>query len=99
MFLAFTSREQCNVRFDVPMTRELTGCLSGLSENWDFPRFFGLCGSTPAQKSELRAHQMARKLRSGGFTPHKIRAELSSNGSQLKLRTAGLTPHFHAELF
>ena len=48
------------------------GCLSGLSESWDFPRFFGLCGSTPAQKSELRAHQMARKLRSGGFTPHKI---------------------------
>ena len=74
------------------------GCLSGLSENWDFPRFFGLCGSTPAQKSELRAHQMARNLRSGVFTPHKIRAELSSNGSQLKLRTAGLTPHFHAEL-
>ena len=58
-------------------------CLSGLSES----------GSTPAQKSELRAHQMARKLRSGGFTPHKIRAELSSNGSQLKFRTAGLTPH------
>ena len=41
---------------------------------------------------------MARKLRSSGFTPHKIRAELSSNGSQLALRTAGLTPHFHAEL-
>ena len=75
------------------------GCLSGLSESWDFPRFFGLCGSTPAQKSELRAHQMARKLRSGGFTPHKIRAELPSNHqmAQLKLRTAGLTPHFHAE--
>ena len=44
-------------------------------------RFSGLCGSTPAQKSELRAHQMARKLRSAGFTPQKIRAELSSNGS------------------
>ena len=78
--------------------KRVDGCLSGRSEIWDFPRFFGLCGSTPAQKSELRAHQMARKLRSGGFTPHKIRAELSSNGSQLKLRTAGLTPHFHAEL-
>ena len=43
------------------------GCLSGLSESWDFPRFFGLCGSTPAQKSELRAHQMARKLRQLAF--------------------------------
>ena len=74
------------------------GCFSGLSESWDFPQFFGLCGSTPAQKSELRAYQMARKLLSGGFTPHKIRAELSSNGSQLKLRTAGLAPRFHAEL-
>ena len=34
-------------------------------------RFSGLCGSTPAQRSEVRAHQMARKLRSAGFTPQK----------------------------
>ena len=53
-----------------------------------------LRGSPGTKISELRGHQMARKLRSGGFTPHKIRAELSSNCSQLKLRTAGLTPHF-----
>ena len=59
---------------------------------------FRIVREYPRTKSELRAHQMARKLRSAGFTPHKIRAELSSNGSQLELRTAGLTPHFHAEL-
>ena len=42
---------------------------------------------------------MARKLRSAGFTPHKIRAELSSNVSSPKLRGAGLTPHkIRAEL-
>ena len=37
---------------------------------------------------EVRAHQMARKLRSAGFAPQKIRAELSSNGYTLKLRGA-----------
>ena len=51
-----------------------------------------------AKKSEVRAHQMARKLRSAGFTPQKIRGELSSNGCPLELRTAGFTPYFHAEL-
>ena len=98
LLLAFTLQrtEQCAIRR--PDDKRVDGCLSGPSESWDFSRFFGLCGSTPAQKSELRAHLMARKLRSSGFTPHKIRAELSSNGSQLALRTAGLTPHFHAEL-
>ena len=39
-----------------------------------------------AGNSEVRAHQMARKLRSAGFTPQKIRAELSSNVHTLKLR-------------
>ena len=34
---------------------------------------------------------MARKLRSAGFTPHKIRAELPSKGSEG--RCAGFTPH------
>ena len=29
-----------------------------------------------ARKSEVRAHQMARKLRSAGFAPQKLRAEL-----------------------
>ena len=52
-----------------------------------------------AGKSEVRAHQMARKLRSAGFTPQKLRAELSSNLSALKLRGAGLTPqNLHAGL-
>ena len=31
------------------------------------------------------------------LTPHKIRAERSSNLSVQKLRGAGLTPHFHVE--
>ena len=35
------------------------------------------CGGYLAQKSELRAHQMARKLRSSGLTPQK--SELSSH--------------------
>ena len=34
---------------------------------------------------------MARNLRSAGFTPQNLRAELSSNGYPLELRTAGLT--------
>ena len=52
-----------------------------------------------AGKSEVRAHQMARKLGSAGFTPQKLRAELSSNLSALKLRGAGLTPqNLHAGL-
>ena len=59
---------------------------------------FRIVREYPRAKSELRAHQMARKLRRAGFTPRKIGAELSSNGSQLELPTAGLTPHFHAEL-
>ena len=36
-------------------------------------------------------------LRGPGLTPHKIRAERSSNLSFHKLRGAGLTPHFHDE--
>ena len=52
-------------------------------------RFSRLCGSTPAQK--IRAESVV-------FTPHKIRAELSSNGYPLELRTGGFTPHLHAEL-
>ena len=36
-------------------------------------------------------------LRGPGLTPHKIRAERSSNLSFQKLRGAGLTPHFHDE--
>ena len=40
------------------------------------------CAGVPRhKKSELRAHQMARNCGLPGFTPHKIRAELSSNGS------------------
>ena len=71
------------------MNRELITCsqIPGLAP------ISGLCGITPA-----RAHQMARRLRSAGFTPHRIRAELSTNGSQVELRTAGSTPHFHADL-
>ena len=50
------------------------------------------CGVHPAQKkSELRAHQMARKFEVPGSPRTKIRAELSSNGSDV--RPAGLTPH------
>ena len=41
---------------------------------------------------------MARTLRSAGFTPQELRAELSSNGFSMRLRGARLTPHFHAEL-
>ena len=98
LLLAFTLQRKEQRAIRRTGDTRVDGCLSGRSESWDFPRFFGLCGSTPAQKSELRAHQMARKLRNGGFIPHRIRAEISSNGSQLKLRTAGVTPHFHAEL-
>ena len=36
-------------------------------------------------------------LRGPGLTPHRIRAERSSNLSFQKLRGAGLTPHFHDE--
>ena len=36
-------------------------------------------------------------LRGPGLTPHKIRAERSSNLSFQKLRGAGLTPHFQDE--
>ena len=36
-------------------------------------------------------------LRGPGLTPHKIRAERSSNLSFQKLRGAGLTPHFRDE--
>ena len=36
-------------------------------------------------------------LRGPGLTPHKIRAERSSNLSFQKLRAAGLTPHVHDE--
>ena len=40
------------------------------------------CGSHFAQKSELRAHQMARKCGVRESLRTKIRAELSSNGSE-----------------
>ena len=98
MVIAFTFQrtEQRAIR-RTDNTR-VDGCLSGRSEIWDFSRFCALCGSTPAQKFELRAYQMARKLRNSGFTRHKIQVELPSNGLQLELRTAALTPHFHAEL-
>ena len=59
MFLAFTlqrTEQRAIRRLD---DRRVDGCLSGRSESWDFPRFFGLCGSHPAQKSELRADQMS----------------------------------------
>ena len=98
MFLALTlqrTKQRATRRTD---DKRVDGYFSGRTESWDFSRFFGLCGSTLAQTSELRAHQMVRKLRSGGFTPHKIRPELSPNDSQLKLRTASFIPHFHPEL-
>ena len=44
----------------------------------DVTRGVTSAGGHLAQKSEVRAHQMARKLRSGGFTPHKTSA-LSSH--------------------
>ena len=50
-----------------------------------------LCGVHLAQKSELRAHQMVRKCEVPGSPRTKIRAELSSNGSDV--RPVGLTPH------
>ena len=55
-------------------------------------------GFTRHKKSELRAHQMARKFEVPGSPRTKIRAELSSNGSDV--RPAGLTPHkkIHAEV-
>ena len=74
------------------------GCLSGRRKILGLLQIFRSVREYPGTKSELRAHQMARKLRSASLSPHKIRAELSSNGSQLKLRTAGLTPRFPAEL-
>ena len=46
-------------------------CRSGLAP------FFGLCGSTPAQKSELRAHQMARNCGVPGSL--RTKSELSSH--------------------
>ena len=48
-------------------------------------------GFTRHKKSELRANQMARKFDVPGSPRTKIRAELSSNGSDV--RPAGLTPH------
>ena len=53
---------------------------------------------SPRTKIRGESSSNARKLRSAGFTPQKIRAKLSSNVCLLKLRGAGLTPHFHAEL-
>ena len=70
--------------------RELMTCqISGLAP------IFRIVQKCIRTRSELRAHQIVRRLRCAGFTPHKIQAELSSNGSQVELRTAGLTPHFH----
>ena len=56
-------------------------------------------GFTRHKKSELRAHQMARKFEVPGSPRTKIRGELSSNGSDV--RPVGLTPHkkkIHAEV-
>ena len=49
------------------------------------------CGGYFAQKSELRAHQMAWKSGVRGSLRTKIRAEVSSNGSECG--GAGFTPH------
>ena len=63
-----------------------------------FRRVSPVRGSPGTKKSELRAHQMARKFEVPGSPRTKIRAELSSNGSVV--RPAGLTPHKknHAEV-
>ena len=57
----------------------------------DFAGGVPSAGFTRHKKSELRAHQMARKFEVPGSPRTKIRAALSSNGSDV--RPAGLTPH------
>ena len=47
MFLAFTSREQSNVRFDVPMTLELTAVFQGSVKVGTFPDFSDCAGVPP----------------------------------------------------
>ena len=43
---------------------------------WTCPDFADCAGVTPHKiRAEMRAHQMARKLRSAGFTPHKIHVQ------------------------
>ena len=57
--------------------------------------FFGLCGSTPAQKSELRAHQMARNCGVPGSL--RTKSELSSHQmahpGQLRTKKSELRAH------
>ena len=52
------------------------------------PIFSDCAGVHPAQKSEMRAHQMALKLRGGGFTPQK--SELSSH----QMTPGGVVAHW-----
>ena len=47
MFLTFTSREQSNVPFDVPMTRELTAVIQGSVKVVTFPDFSDCAGVPP----------------------------------------------------
>ena len=58
--------------FKVTVTRSTTACrISGCPQ----------CGVHPAQKIGAESSSNGSELRSAGFTPHKIRAELSPNGS------------------
>ena len=93
MVIAFTS----NVRFDVPVTRELMAVCQGAGNFGTYPDFSD-CAGVPRTKIRAESSSNGSEVRGARFPSHKIRAELSSNGSQLKLRTASFTPHFHAEL-
>ena len=94
MFLAFTSREQSNVRFDVPMTRELTAVFQGSAKVGTFPDFSDCAG---VHRTKIRAESSSNGSKVA--VSLRTKSELSSRQmAQLKLRTAGLTPHFHAEL-
>ena len=64
------------------------------SSNGSEVRSVPSAGVTSPQKSELRAHQMARKCGVRGSLRTKIRVESSSNGSEVRsVPSAGVTSH------
>ena len=92
-------REQDNVLFDVPITRELMAVCQGSGKFWDFSPDFPCCAGAHRHKIRAGSSSNGSEVAECRFHSAQIQAELSSNDSQLKLRSAGLTPHIHAELF
>ena len=69
MVIAFTIQgNRANVCFDILMTRDLMTFCQDVEV---MVPTFRIVQEYPGTKSEVRAHQIVRKLRSAGFTPQQ----------------------------